>query len=151
MNIFSNKQLNNQINSADINNMIDKIDLLANKLNIKNTSNTKNIYTIDDLLILFNKLEQKHLSNNVSNNVSNNNISNMEKFILILEDEICIKKNIYVDDIFKEIINCIQTESLDVKKICSNKIKFILKNYNNISSNIKTKLTILNNLIVNSK
>ena len=151
MNIFSNKQLNNQINSADINNMIDKIDLLANKLNIKNTSNTKNIYTIDDLLILFNKLEQKHLSNNVSNNVSNNNISNMEKFILILEDEICIKKNIYVDDIFKEIINCIQTESLDVKKICSNKIKFILKNYNNISSNIKTKLTILNNLIINSK
>jgi hypothetical protein len=147
MNIFSNKQLNNQINSADINNMIDKIDLLANKLNIKNTSNTKNIYTIDDLLILFNKLEQKHLSNNISNN----NISNMEKFILILEDEICIKKNIYVDDIFKEIINCIQTESLDVKKICSNKIKFILKNYNNISSNIKTKLTILNNLIINSK
>ena len=147
MNIFSNKQLNNQINSADINNMIDKIDLLANKLNIKNTSNTKNIYTIDDLLILFNKFEQKHLSNNVSNN----NISNMEKFILILEDEICIKKNIYVDDIFKEIINCIQTESLDVKKICSNKIKFILKNYNNISSNMKTKLTILNNLIVNSK
>jgi hypothetical protein len=147
MNIFSNKQLNNQINSADINNMIDKIDLLANKLNIKNTSNTKNIYTIDDLLILFNKFEKKHLSNNVSNN----NISNMEKFILILEDEICIKKNIYVDDIFKEIINCIQTESLDVKKVCSNKIKFILKNYNNISSNMKTKLTILNNLIINSK
>lgn len=147
MNIFSNKQLNNQINSADINNMIDKIDLLANKLNIKNISNTKNIYTIDDLLILFNKLEQKHLSNNVSNN----NISNMEKFILILEDEICIKKNIYVDDIFKEIINCIKTESLEIKKICSNKIKFILKNYNNISSNMKTKLTVLNNLIVNSK
>jgi hypothetical protein len=144
MNIISNKQLNNL---ANINNMIDKIDLLANKLNIKNTSNKNNIYTIDDLLIIFHKLEQKHLSDN--NN--SNNLSNMEKFILILEDEICIKKNIYVDDIFKEIINCIQTESKDVKKVCSNKIKFILQNYNNISSNIKTKLNMLNDLIINSK
>jgi hypothetical protein len=127
--------------------MIDKIDLIANKYNIKNTSNAKNIYTIDDLLIIFNKLEQKYLP---SNNQSNNNLSNMEKFILILEDEICYKKNIYVDDILKEIINCIQSESLDVKKVCSNKIKFILKN-NNLNSNIKTKLNMLNDLIMKSK
>jgi hypothetical protein len=140
MNIVLKKEL---INLADINNMIDKIDLIANKYNIKNTSNAENIYTIDDLLIIFNKLEKKYLP-------SNNNLSNMEKFILILEDEICYKKNIYVDDIFKEIINCIQTESLDVKKVCSNKIKFILKN-NNLNSNIKTKLNMLNDLIMKSK
>jgi hypothetical protein len=153
MNIISKKKLNNQINLIDINNMIDKIDLISNKLNIPlDLPNKKNIYTIDDLLNIFNKLEQKNLSNNNEyNNNESNNLSNMEKFILILEDEICIKKNIYLDDIFKEIINCIQTESKDVKKVCSNKIKFILQNYNNISSNIKTKLNMLNDLIINSK
>ena len=141
MNIILNKDSNN------INTMIDKIDFLANKFNISNnTSNNKNIYTIDDLLNIFNRLEQKN-----SPNKANNNLSNMEKFILILENEICIKKNIYVDHILNEIIKCIQTESQEVKKICSNQIKFILKNYNNLNSNIKTKLNMLNDLMINSK
>jgi hypothetical protein len=141
MNIILNKDSNN------INTMIDKIDFLANKFNISNnTSNNKNIYTIDDLLNIFNRLEQKN-----SPNKANNNLSNMEKFILILENEICIKKNIYVDHILNEIIKCIQTESQEVKKICSNQIKFILKNYNNLNSNIKIKLNMLNDLMINSK
>ena len=144
MNIILNKDSNN------INTMINKIDFLANKFNIKNTSNNtsnnKNIYTIDDLLNIFNRLEQKN-----SSNQANNNLSNMEKFILILENEICIKKNIYVDHILNEIIKCIQTESQEVKKICSNQIKFILTNYNNLNSNIKIKLNMLNDLMINSK
>ena len=144
MNIILNKDSNN------INTMINKIDFLANKFNInntsKNTSNNKNIYTIDDLLNIFNRLKQKNLSNQ-----ANNNLSNMEKFILILENEICIKKNIYVDHILNEIIKCIQTESQEVKKICSNQIKFILTNYNNLNSNIKIKLNMLNDLMINSK
>ena len=144
MNIILNKDSNN------INTMIDKIDFLANKFisnnTSNNTSNNKNIYTIDDLLNIFNRLEQKN-----SPNKANNNLSNMEKFILILENEICIKKNIYVDHILNEIIKCIQTESQEVKKICSNQIKFILKNYNNLNSNIKIKLNMLNDLMINSK
>lgn len=144
MNIILKKDSNN------INTMIDKIDFLANKFisnNISNnTSNNKNIYTIDDLLNIFNRLEQKN-----SPNKANNNLSNMEKFILILENEICIKKNIYVDHILNEIIKCIQTESQEIKKICSNQIKFILKNYNNLNSNIKIKLNMLNDLMINSK
>ncbi len=144
MNIILNKDSNN------INTMIDKIDFLANKFisnnTSNNTSNNKNIYTIDDLLNIFNRLEQKN-----SPNKANNNLSNMEKFILILENEICIKKNIYVDHILNEIIKCIQTESQEVKKICSNQIKFILKNYNNLNSNIKIKLNMLNDLMISSK
>ena len=136
--------------SDEINNITNKIDFIGSKFNIENISNKKISYTIDDLLLVFNKFEQKQ-DISINKNISiNKSISKMETLVYELEDEICIKQNIFVDNIINEIIKCIQLETTELKKICSNKIKLILNN-NNLNSNIKKKLILLNDLMINSK
>jgi hypothetical protein len=132
--------------SDQLNNISNKIDIIASKLNIKNTSDKKLSYTIDNLLLVLNKFEQKQ---DISTNIKKNT-SEMEALVYQLEDEICIKQNLFIDNIINEIIKCIQLETTELKKICSNKIKLILNN-NNLNSNIRNKLILLNNLIINSK
>jgi hypothetical protein len=143
MDIISKKELTI---SDQINNITNKIDIIASKLNIKNTSDKKISYTIDNLLLVLNKFEQKQ---DKSTDIKKNT-SEMETLVYELEDEICIKQNIFIDNIINEIIKCIQSETTELKKICSNKIKLILNN-NNLNSNIRKKLILLNNLIINSK
>jgi len=128
--------------SDQINNITNKIDIIASKLNIKNTSDKKISYTIDNLLLVLNKFEQKQ--------DIKKNTSEMETLVYQLEDEICIKQNLFIDNIINDIIKCIQSETTELKKICSNKIKLILNN-NNLNSNIRKKLILLNDLIINSK
>lgn len=132
--------------SDQINNITTKIDIIASKLNIKNTSDKKISYTIDNLLLVLNKFEQKQ---DISTDIKKNT-SEMETLVYQLEDEICIKQNLFIDNIINDIIKCIQSETTELKKICSNKIKLILNN-NNLNSNIRKKLILLNDLIINSK
>ena len=163
MNIILKKQLTHE----KINNITNKIDFIASKLNINNISNKKISYTIDDLLLTFNKFEQKQDKSEQKKDKSEQkqdkfeqkqdkskqkkDKSEMETLVYELEEEICIKQNILVDNIINDIIKCIQTETPELKKICSNKIKLILTNNNNLNSNIRKKLMLLSDLIINSK
>ena len=149
MNIILKKQLTHE----KINNITNKIDFIASKLNINNISNKKISYTIDDLLLTFNKFEQKQdkYEQKQDKYEQKQDKSEMETLVYELEEEICIKQNILVDNIINDIIKCIQTETTELKKICSNKIKLILTNNNNLNSNIRKKLMLLSDLIINSK
>jgi hypothetical protein len=148
----------------EINKIADKIDLIASKNNIISNSNKKN-YTLDDFNISLNKLE-KLIQNKHSTPDENIYLQSlksiksvkstplMETLVYHLENQLSINKNSsidsMIDSIIESIINCIPTESKEIKQNCANKIKIIV-NENYFKPNIKNKLLLLVNLIINSK
>ena len=74
----------------------------------------------------------------------------MEIMIDNLEHELYIKHNTAIDNSINDIINCLKSETPEIKNKCINKIKMIL-NENSFNSNLTNKLIRLINLIINSK
>jgi hypothetical protein len=126
----------------EIDKIINKIDLIASKLNIQDTSDNKT-YTFDDLLIRLKKLDKLILNNNES-------LSQIEILTNNLEHELCIKQSIAIDSYINDIIGCLQSETPEIKNKCANQIKIIL-NENSFKSNTTKKLIALIDLIINSK
>jgi hypothetical protein len=148
----------------EINKIADKIDLISSKYNIISNSNKKS-YTLDDFNTSLNKLEKLIQNKNLTpdENIylqsiksikSSKSIPLMETLVYHLENQLSINKNSAIDNmidsIIESIINCIPTESTEIKKSCANKIKIIV-NENYFKPNIKNKLLLLVNLIINSK
>ena len=123
----------------EIDKITDKIDLIASKLNIINTSENK-VYTITDLLFAFNKLNKLNLKSS----------SQMELLIDDLEHELCVKQGTKIDNYINDILSYLKSETPEIKNKCANQIKIIL-NENSFNSNTSSKLIRLINLIINSK
>ena len=105
----------------EIDKIINKIDLITSKLNIKDIQDTSEnkIYTFDDLLIAFKKLNKLTLN-------QNKDLSQIEIITNNLEHELCIKQSIAIDSYINDIIGCLSSETPEVKNKCANQIKIIL-------------------------
>lgn len=125
------------MNSIEI--LINQLDKISAKYNIISPEKKNNIYTLDQTLQLLNNLSTK-------NKKTNKNLTELDNLVLSLEDQICVKQSKNVDNILNEIIRCVQNETSENKKKCSEQIKQII-NENYLNINIKKKLVLLIDLI----
>jgi hypothetical protein len=120
-----------------INNIISKIDKIELLLNIKDNS-IKPYSNIDSVILEINKLSQFTPNYNIDNNTLEYQILQIEKNI------ICNKRN--MNENFLEIMNKLNTYSIEDKKKSAIKIKAMLLNLV-INNNIKSKLNTLLSLL----
>ena len=139
----------------EINKITNKIDLIASRHNIIKEFDKK--YTIADFLKSLDKLYKLNLSNNEENitlqslqSIKTPTEPLMETFVNHLENKLYLEDGVEIDNILNSIINCLNSESTEVKKKCAIKIKNIIKE-NYLKSNVKSKLQLLIDLIINSK